>query len=171
LEEGRAPSLPAAAFAGDRHLRSVGSCGRRDACAVREAGDSPEVDMGLLDEGSLGNTVDALNEALFFGRPIPKAEARRAARWIAVRRGLAGSYAGMFAPTPKDYADGIRLFTGERISSGAATGHILGEEACRALLLLDVGLNDVRAALARATRSMEKRLRESEAARPRPGFF
>jgi hypothetical protein len=127
--------------------------------------------MKLLDARSLGNTVDALNEALFFGRPIPRGEARRAARWIASRRGLAGSYAGMFAPTPKDYADGIRLFTGERISSAAATGHILGEEACRALLLLDVGLSDVSVALAEATLSMEKRLGESEAARPRPGFF
>ena len=127
--------------------------------------------MRLLDTRSLGGTLDALNEAFFFGKRIPQAEARRVAKWIAGRRGLAGSYAGMFAPTPGDYADGIRLFTGERVSSGAATGHILGEEACRALLLLDVRLSDVSSALARATRSMDKRLRESEAARPRPGFF
>jgi hypothetical protein len=127
--------------------------------------------MDLLHTQSLGRTLDAINEALFFGKRIPRAKARRAARWIAGRQGLPSSYAEMFAPTPKDYANGIWLFTGERISSRAATGHILGEEACRALLLLDVGLSDVDDALARATHAMGARLSESEAERPRPGFY
>jgi hypothetical protein len=77
----------------------------------------------------------------------------------------------MFAPTAKDFADGIRLFTGERISSGAATGHILGEEACRAVLLLDAGVRDVNEALARANRSMDRRLAGSESERGVRGFF
>jgi hypothetical protein len=127
--------------------------------------------MELLCTKSLGKTLDAVNDALIFGRSIPNAEAQRVAKWIACRRGLPGSYAGMFAPTEKDYADGITLFTGERISSVAATGHILGEEACRALLLLDVGLGDVEDALSEATRSMERRLGESEAGGRQPGFF
>ena len=77
--------------------------------------------MGLLHTRSLSGTLDAVNEALFFGKRIPKDESRRVAGWIAARQGLPGSYAGMFAPTSQDYAHGIRLFTGERISTRAAT--------------------------------------------------
>lgn len=127
--------------------------------------------MKLLNTRSLAGTLDAVGDALFFGRRIPQSEARRVARWLAGRRGLEGSYAGMFAPTSRDFKNGIKLFTGERISSGAATGHILGEEACRALLLLDADLPEAQEALARATRSMDRRLGQSEAGRGRRGFF
>jgi hypothetical protein len=77
----------------------------------------------------------------------------------------------MFAPTPGDFDGGIRLFTGERISTGAATGHILGEEACRVLLLLDDVSSGAIEAVASASRSMDKLLARSEAESPRPGFF
>ena len=127
--------------------------------------------MRLLNSRSLAATVDAVSDAMFFEKRIPAAEARRVARWLAGRRGLPGSYAGMFAPTTRDFANGIKLFTGERISSGAATGHILGEEACRALLLLNAEVPEAREALARATRSMDRRLAQSEAGRGRRGFF
>jgi len=127
--------------------------------------------MELLDTRSLANTIDAVNDALFFGRRIPKNEAHRVTIWLASRQGLSESYAGMFAPTSKDYSEGIRLFTGERITSGAATGHILGEEACRVLLLLDVDIEKARVALGRATRSMDDRLRQSESEQGRRGFF
>lgn len=127
--------------------------------------------MKALNTRSLAGTIDAVSDALFFGRRIPRNEARRIAEWLAARQGLPGSYAGMFAPTPRDCAHGIRLFTGERISSGAATGHILGEEACRALLLLDADVPAAREALARATRSMDKRLSQSESGRGRRGLF
>lgn len=127
--------------------------------------------MELFNPQSLASTIDAVNDALFFGRHIPKNEASRVAIWLADRQGLSESYAGMFAPTSKDFSEGIRLFTGERISSGAATGHILGEESCRALILLDVDLEKTRAALGRASRSMEDRLSQSESERGRLGFF
>jgi hypothetical protein len=127
--------------------------------------------MRLLHPQSLSGTLDAVGDALFFGKRIPKTEARRVAEWLAARRGLPGSYAGMFAPTPRDFSRGFKLFTGERIASGAATGHILGEEACRVLLLMDAGVPAAREALVRATRSMDKRLRLSEAGRGRRGFF
>jgi hypothetical protein len=127
--------------------------------------------MGLLDERSLATTLDAVAEELFFGRPIPGAEADSVARWLAGRQGLPGAYAGMFAPTSSDYHDGMRLFTGERIMSGAATGHILGEEACRTLLLLKVDSPVVVGALERAQESMEARLKESDVAARSPGFF
>jgi hypothetical protein len=77
----------------------------------------------------------------------------------------------MFAPTSQDYAQGIRLFTGERISTRAATGHILGEEACRVILLLDVVAPEVDAAIARASQSMDRRLTGSETGQQQRGFF
>jgi hypothetical protein len=127
--------------------------------------------MQLISGQSLASTIDSVNDAFFFGRHIPKNEMRRAAEWFADRQGLPGSYADMFAPTPGDFSDGIYLFTGERISSGAATGHILGEETCRALLLLDVDLEKAEAALERASRSMDARLSQSEMERGMLGFF
>jgi hypothetical protein len=127
--------------------------------------------MELLDKRSLSETLDRVNEALFFGRRIPKAEARRVAGWLASRHDLPGSYAGMFAPTAKDFADGIRLFTGHRISTGAATGHILGEEASRVLRLLDAGVPAADEALERANGSMNARLAESETEGRQRGFF
>jgi hypothetical protein len=127
--------------------------------------------MKLLNARSLGRTLDAVSEAIFYDRSIPGAEAHRVAAWIAGRRGLQGSYAGMFAPTAQDYAEGIRLFTGERISSGAATGHILGEEACRALIQLGSTARGAAEALTEATRSMDERLESSEADARRRGFF
>lgn len=127
--------------------------------------------MDLLDTTSLANTVDAVNEAIFFSHTIPKREARRVAKWLAARQNLPGSYEGMFAPTVKDYRDGIRLFTGERITSGAATGHILGEETCRALLLLDIDVEEAQAALQRATHSMDQRLGQFEGEARQQGFY
>jgi hypothetical protein len=127
--------------------------------------------MKVLDPRSLACTIDKISDALFFGKRIPRGEARQAAEWLASRQGLPRSYAGMFAPTAQDYARGIRLFTGERISTGAATGHILGEECCRALLLLEADVPEAKAALARASRSMDRVLAQSELGRGQRGFF
>ena len=55
---------------------------------------------------SLGKTLDAVNEAYFFGRAIPKSERVNVAKWIANRQGLPNSYANMFAPTEKDMKEG-----------------------------------------------------------------
>ncbi len=111
---------------------------------------------------SLAATLDAVNDALFFGRRLSDADRREAADWIAARQGLPGSYHGMFAPTESDRRGGIQLFTGERVATRAATAHILGEEACRALLRLDVDSEKARGALARATEGMLPRLRAAE---------
>jgi hypothetical protein len=120
--------------------------------------------MRLVDEDSLALTLDAVNEALFFGRPIPRPTRAEAATWIAGRQGLPGSYANMFAPTEQDFVE-ARLFTGETIASRAATGHILGEEAIRALQLLGMRTPEVRAPLARAKEGMEARVTDT-ASRP-----
>ena len=92
--------------------------------------------MNLIDKTSLARTLDAISEHFFFERPIAAAARKKAAQWIVSRCGLNRSYAGMPAPTEKDFAEGARVFTGEQCTSGAGTAHILGEEACRALILL-----------------------------------
>jgi len=116
----------------------------------------------LVDPTSLAGTLDAVDEALLSGRRLAGSERATVARWIAGRQGLPGSYARMFAPTERDRAEGIRLFTGESIRSGAGAAHVLGEEACRALILLDVPLASVRDALGSATEGMLERLRKAE---------
>ncbi len=73
-------------------------------------------------------------------------------------RALPRAYAEMFAPTSSDYATGVRLFTGERVSTRVGIGHTLGEESCRALLLLRVDNAEVAGALKRASRGMLGRL-------------
>ena len=118
--------------------------------------------MVTVNTESLANTVDAVNDAFFHRRHLTQANRKGLARWIAERRGKPGSYAGMFAPTDVDVRNGIRVYTGELVRSGAAIGHILGEEACRALILLGMEDSSVREALERATNGMLRRLRQTE---------
>jgi hypothetical protein len=144
--------------------------------AVRTKSEAAPVvdDRTILDARSLARTVDAIDEAVFFNRPICSAERLRAARWIVERRGLDGAYAGMFAPTPTDVRDGFSLFTGERLPDGAAMRHILGEEATRALRLLDVRDRAVGEALALANAGATQAIRRGIAHfgdRKPPGRF
>lgn len=120
--------------------------------------------MRLLNTASLGRTLDNISDILFHGNNVHSEEAKRAAAWIASRQGLPGSYAGMFAPTAGDYRSGVRVFTGEKITSGAATGHILGEETIRTLRLLCVKDAKVTRALDSAMRSFKERLGATAAA-------
>jgi hypothetical protein len=124
--------------------------------------------VAIISPDSLAETIDALNDAFFYRRHLSKAERERVAKWIADRQGKPGAYADMFAPTKLDYERGIVLFTGERLNTQAGTGHILGEESCRALILLDAHATGVREALKRASEGMIGRLRESQ---PAPGWY
>lgn len=114
--------------------------------------------MLILNLSSLAATLDALNDVFFYGRFIPKPERQKVANWIASRQGKPRAYADMFAPTARDLKSGIRLFTGEKIPPYAGARHILGEEACRALILLDVRTKGVQEALNLATTGMASRL-------------
>jgi hypothetical protein len=124
-----------------------------------------------INTGSLAHTLDAVNDVLFYHRHLPEANRRELAGWIAGRRGKPGSYAGMFAPTGEDLRTGIRVYTGEQVRSGAGIRHILGEEACRALILLDVEDNTIRQALAQATAGILGRLRQTEESGKVHGLF
>jgi hypothetical protein len=122
--------------------------------------------MPLVHVDSLSDTVNAVNDAFFFGRPIPRETRRDAAGWIASRQGLPGAYGAMFAGFPAERASGIHLFTGEHVASASAR-HILGEESCRALLLLNSREPTTTAALDRAMRWIVERVRLAAAYSPR----
>jgi hypothetical protein len=128
-----------------------------------------ELKGSLIRPDSLGDTIDAVNLALFNQVALAPAVCTEVAEWIADRQGLPGSYAGMFAPTGYDYAFGTLTFTGEPVRSGAATGHVLSEEACRVLYRLEAMttvLNrnpDIQNALDRARQAIFKRMEQSEA--------
>ena len=118
--------------------------------------------MGILNTRSLAKTVDNVNEMLFYGKKIGTKEGKKVAEWIGARQGTKLSYANMFAPTEYDMKHGVRVFTGERITSGAALRHVLGEETCRAMLQLKPKRSEVRDALDRAEKGMLKRLQASK---------
>ena len=120
----------------------------------------------LIDKTSVSRTVDAINAALFEGRPVAAEDRENAGRWLAARQGQPGAYAEMFAGFPSERTKGIVLFTGERITSASAR-HILGEEASRVLRMLRVRDAGARAALQRATGGM---LRCLERAADHPRF-
>lgn len=128
-----------------------------------------EIPVSLIQPDSLGDTIDAVNAAQFESVALPAAVRAETAEWIAERQGLPGSYAGMFAPTGYDYTFGTRTFTGEPVRSGAATGHLLSEEACRALYRL-AGNQPIAKespavlkALERARQAIFRRMDQSEA--------
>ena len=127
--------------------------------------------MKILHVNSLANTLDALNEVFFTGGSVPRNEKRSLVRWLAGRQGLPGAYRGMFAPTQADYRRGIKLFTGERVTSGAAIGHVLGEEASRAMILLDGNLPEAREALKKSNKGMIKALMSCETSTRVRGFY
>jgi hypothetical protein len=116
----------------------------------------------LVVTDSLAETLDAVNDAFFWGTPVDAQTREQTAVWIAGRQGAPGSYSGLCAPTPTDLKTGARLFTGEPVTTRAATAHILGEEASRALTLLAVDRPDVCAAQAAASAGMLSRIQTAE---------
>jgi hypothetical protein len=128
-----------------------------------------EISASLIHPDSLGDTLDAFNAAMFERSVLSSTICAETAEWIADRQGLPGSYAGMFAPTGYDYNFGTFTFTGEPVRSGAATGHVLSEEACRALFQLSGNSlpRDVHSlankALERARQGIFHRIEQSEA--------
>jgi len=127
--------------------------------------------MKIIHPNSLAATLDVLNEIFFMGRSLSKGERNEAAEWIASRQGLKGAYSRMFAPTELDFKRGIRLFTGEKVFSGAAIGHILGEESSRALILLGSNSPVAGLALNRATTGMMQAITRSEKPGKVRGFY
>jgi hypothetical protein len=112
---------------------------------------------------SLARVVDEVNDAFFHGNTLSDSQRKQLAIEIASTVGKPGSYAGMFAPSDTDVELGVKTFTGESLRSRAGISHVLGEEACRSLILLNVPDFGTKAALAQATHGMLQRLNQSEA--------
>jgi len=127
--------------------------------------------MPLVHRNSLVATLDVLNEALFFDRPLSAAQRDQISQWIAGRVGQPGSYRGMPAPTAGDFEASAQVFTGEWVRSGAGLGHVLGEEACRALILLKSPKSEVKAALKSASAEMIRGLADTEARSGPAGMY
>lgn len=126
---------------------------------------------GLIDEGSVSATLDAVNAALFEGRELRASERKRVARWLVARHGLAGAYANTFAGFDGERKAGILTFTGERITSASAR-HILGEETCRTLRMLAVSDKAVERALDAAEQGLRERFAHwRDVRRGSPGLF
>jgi hypothetical protein len=119
--------------------------------------------MVILNTKSLATTLNNLSEAWFYRQAIPKTQRMQISSWLAERQGLPGSYANMFAPMETEFQNGITLYTGEKVRTKAATAHVLGEETCRALILLNTNTAGTKKALAQATQGMLERMkRESD---------
>lgn len=129
----------------------------------------------LVHPESLVLTLDAVNEALFAGGKIPRADARQAAAWIASRapgganKIVGGSYRGMPALTEYDRKNKGCLFTGEKMNSWAGLACKMGFEACRGIILLDDSAQ-TQSALSRAISWMEV-LTKAPAADPNVGRY
>lgn len=106
---------------------------------------------------SLIDFIDRAGERLFDRRPFDVSDPQLAA--VAALQGKPGSYAGMFALPEADRGREFRTFTGERITTNAGKMHVIGEETCRILRLLDGSS----AVADRALAGMLERIREADA--------
>jgi len=102
----------------------------------------------------LSQTLDTLNESVFYGTPAPEAAREKAAAAIHARRLRSGPHAGLFAPDEMDYAAGIRLFTGERLHTRLGPRNVLSCEAGRLILLLGLPVPDGEEVLDRLQRRL-----------------
>lgn len=109
---------------------------------------------------SLWTTIDLVNEAFFEDKPLSQAQRQEEVAFIIQQQGKPRSYRGMFGPIDGEVDNGLRVFTGERVTSSAGSRHILGQEACRALLLLDRRSSQVQQCVGRASEWLAEWIRQ-----------
>lgn len=97
----------------------------------------------ILVPDSLQETLWRLEEVRQGFRSKSVAHVQEALEWVLSRQGLLRSYSNLFMPTNKDLSQGVRLLTGERMRSNAATRHVLGEEALRTAIVWKLRLSSV----------------------------
>lgn len=112
----------------------------------------------------LSEAIDRVNAAHFWNEKLSATERKQLAKVISDAYAKPGAYANTFALSPSEAKVGVMLFTGERAVSASAK-HISGEEACRALRLLNVTDKSIRSNLDNATKSLLKCLDRAEADR------
>ncbi len=71
--------------------------------------------MKFIRKNSLAETVDSVNEALFFGKKISERERKKQPGGWHPSQGVKGSYWGMIAPTGHDFETGIKLLQGKQL--------------------------------------------------------
>ena len=122
----------------------------------------------MIQTDSLAQTIDILNEAIFFDRPLSDQDKKQAADFILGRQYPSGPHAGLFAPTDKDFAEGVFLFTGERLHTHLGRRNILSAEAARAILLLELPVIAITEAAGSASPSITLCWRSPRSISPRP---
>jgi len=105
--------------------------------------------MTWIDHRSLWRTIERIEEHAA-SEASPRLLASEAVDWVLSRQVMAGRRRGMFQPLPADFAEGVRLPTGEKLKTKLATWNVLGHEAVRALHLLAPEDAQVKQAVARA---------------------
>jgi len=78
---------------------------------------------------SLAKTFDSVEEAFFFKEKFSASLREQVADWIAEHQGSLDLTPNVCSNAFR-YQNGIRLFTGEVLRSGASLRHVTGEEAC-----------------------------------------
>lgn len=112
----------------------------------------------MVNPHSLAATLDGFAGATHAGRCLAPAQGQALATWLAGQCLHEGSYEGMPAPTPEDFAGEPRLFTGEPLTGRGGMACKLGNEACRALIQLADPSTTVQAVLATVRKRMGARL-------------
>lgn len=125
----------------------------------------------LLNKTSLAQTLDNVNEAIFYGEVISKKEANELVKWISSREATEFSYAGSFGVTAKDMKGKVYTFTGEPLTSPASMRHIMAEEASRVLLQLSKLTGKKVPALKSANERLLKNIKYSETVGKRAGTY
>jgi hypothetical protein len=126
--------------------------------------------MQLLSRTSLYKTVDNVNEALFYGRKITKADAKNIIAWISSRYDTEYSYNHSYGLTAKDMNSPVYTFTGERLLC-ASMRHIMAEESARVVLQLSKIAGVKPDTLKKTDEWFYKMLKASEAAGKPLGTF
>ncbi len=111
---------------------------------------------------TLSAIVDEVNDKRLFGKEHCCGRRVKLCRTVSDQQGQPGSYGQLFAPVGNEIADGYRFFTGERITTRAGASHILGEEALRALVIMQPKSQHGQKAIGRAADWVSKRLHQSE---------
>jgi hypothetical protein len=97
---------------------------------------------------------------LLFGFKIDDDEKIEIADFIVNQHRAPRAYAGTFAPTEMDLRQDLRLFTGERVKSGAGKCHMIGEEASRILRKLEVTSSNIETTLQEADQGLQNRIND-----------
>ncbi len=105
-------------------------------------------------QNNLSTTIDSLNEAFFYAQPLAPEMLGQAVHQLVERQWRFGPHVGLFAPSEDELAEGVRLFTGEKLQTLLAARNVLGAEAARMLVLSKEDDLPVRDALALANRAM-----------------